>query len=105
MDAIRRAPWSLRSYAALTVAIMFLVECFEGKCQNLGGVLIAGAIGVAVCTGNRTVWWLLVAWNAYALVLFPVFFGCTLRAISFSFVGLALLLAPASRRFVFKREP
>lgn len=105
MTAIRQAPWSLRSYAALTLAIGILAAYATGRGQSWANVLGAAALGIAACTGNRAIWWLLVAWNACILCLFPVFFGATWRVSPFGFIGLALLLAPASRRYVFARDP
>jgi hypothetical protein len=104
MTAIKQAPLSLRAYAGLTVAIGFCAAYAIGSGQSWANILGAAAIGVAACTGNRTIWWLLVAWNAYVLVLFPVFGGGWIVS-SFGFIGLVLLLAPASRRYVFEREP
>lgn len=105
MSAIKQAPWSLRSYAALTVAIVLLSAYATGRGQSWASIIWAAVIGVAACTGDRAIWWLLVAWNACILVLFPVFFGDSWRVSPIGFIGLALLLAPASRRYVFKRDP
>jgi hypothetical protein len=105
MAAIQRAPWSLRSYAALIVALALLSALAVGGEQSLVRVLWAGAFGIAACTGNRIIWWLLVAGNVLALVAAPVLFSDWWLSIPLSLVGLALLLAPESRRYVFERSP
>lgn len=103
MDAIRRAPWSLRVYAGLIGAIAILAAHTNGRGQSWTGVLWGAVCGIAVCTGNRAIWWLLVAWNAYLLVVFPILLGGSWSAMAFGLIGLALLLAPGSRRYVFER--
>jgi hypothetical protein len=62
--------------------------------------------GIAVCTGSRVIWWLLVAGNVLATLVVPIFFsGVPWIAIPIGLVALALLLAPESRRYVFERDP
>jgi len=105
MAAIQRAPWSLRSYALLIVATALLIALAVGGEQSWVRVLWAAAFGIAACSGERIAWWLLVVINVLALVAAPFFFGDWWLSIPLSLVGLALLLAPESRRYVFERSP
>jgi hypothetical protein len=104
MAAIQRAPWSLRSYAALIVATALLVSLTAGGEQSWVRVLWAATFGIAACTGNRIVWWLLVAGNVLALAAAPILLSDWWISIPLSLIGLALLLAPESRRYVFERN-
>ena len=103
MTAIQRAPWSLRFYAGLIVAIAILTALATGGSQTWANVLWAAAFGIAVCTGSRIVWWLLVVGNTVTFAV-PFLFSVSWLAIPLSLVGLALLLAPESQRYVFERE-
>ena len=105
MAAIRRAPSSLRSYAGLIVAMAMLTALATGGSQSWARAIWAGAFGIAACTGSRIIWWLLVVGNALALVVAPILFSVSWLSIPLSLIGLALLLAPESRAYVFKRDP
>ena len=106
MTAIQRAPWSLRAYAALLLAVAVLFALAEGGSQNWTRVAWAGVWGILACTGSRPIWWLPVAGNVLATFVVPLLVsGVPWIAIPLGLVALALLLAPESRRYVFGRDP
>jgi hypothetical protein len=61
IQAIQRAPWSLRSYAGLIVAMAILTALVIGGSQFWMRVLWAVAFGIGICAGTRVIWWLCVA--------------------------------------------
>jgi hypothetical protein len=105
MTAIQQAPWSLRSYAALIFAAAILTALATGRIESWTRVLWVAAFGIAICGGSRIIWWLLVVGNALYLFVGPILLGDTWLSIPFGLIGLALLLAPESRRYVFERDP
>lgn len=105
MAAIKRAPWSLRSYAALILASAIRTALATGGSESWSRVLWVAGFGILICRGSRIIWWLLVVGNSLYLIVTPFLFGELWLSIPLSVIGLALLLAPESRRYVFKRDP
>lgn len=102
MTAIRQSPWSLRFYAGIMIAIAILSQVRGGR-GSWAGVLWTVALGIATCTGSRAIWWLLVVGDV--LILIELLVRGHWEVALFLLVGLVLLFTPASRRFVFARDP
>lgn len=85
------------------VVMVILSAHRAGGIQGWAGVLWTAAFGIAVCAGSRVVWWLVVTWNA--LVLAMLLSRHSWLAALICLIPLTLLLAPASRRYVFERDP
>lgn len=105
LAAIQQAPWSLRFYLGLNVAVAILLALTTGDEQSWTAVFWAAVFGIAICEGSRVIWWWLIVVNVVALFVIPMFFSVSWLSIPLSLIGLALLLAPESRRYVFDRDP
>lgn len=103
MAAYVKAPWGLRIYAALIVGTALVAAIAVGGERSWIQVCWAGVFSVLVCTGNRFFWWFVVVLNILVLIAAPFFFAQWWISMALSAAGLACLLAPDSRRYVFER--
>ena len=104
IQAIQKAPWSLRSYAALISARAFLAALATGGSQSWTRVFWAAVIGIGVSSGSRFFWWFCIVVNGLVLIAAPFVSSNLWRSIPLNLVGLTLLLVPESRRYVFGRD-
>jgi len=103
IQALQRAPWSLRSYTGLIAAMATLTALAEGSSEGWVRVFWTTVFGIGACEGSRTMWCLCVLANVLFLTLDPFPFGDRWLSIPFSLICMALLLVPESRRYVFER--
>jgi hypothetical protein len=101
---LRRAPWTLWAYVALSV-ILVAVGLARADTHIHWQLLVfmvifVPGISFLLLRGNRFVWWFIALTTASGLVI--AFFGTepALRIFT-SLLGLGLVLAPPSRRYVF----
>ena len=100
-----RAPWSIRGYALLLFGIGLAVVIAGGGHESSWVSLMWGVVGVILLfRGSRFMWWLMVAGNAALLVAAPFLSGLWWLEMPLSIAGLALLLAPDSRQFIFEQR-
>src|SRR4029079_2892557 len=104
LGQLRKAPRTLWAYVGSSTAV-FIVAAVVGDPSVLWILPISLAFEVVfaffLLRGSRVMWWVLVVFGFGALPFY--FTGDLLWQAPFTVIELGLLLAPSSRRYVFRQ--